>query len=203
MAVRDVFDTGIITHLNGILQQTCKNLEFFYIFHARYGGSRKIGIRYKGASEYEALSHMDLTGPEEGTIKIGMSKTATAYLGNNFNKCLRFLAAIIAATERCYLSSDAVSPASLHLMYAYFNSEIKIGDAFVPKAHFSPADIKAMLPHDTSGRYARFVTIRAVPDDIGKLLHSLATEINKIRCEGFGGSRKSRKSRNSRKSRRI
>ena len=193
----DPFDLRIIEILNVKLHETCPELSFYYKCDSYL--DRMIYI-YNNTTGVQ-LSYMDLTKVQRndnkegtGTITIRISRTRPGYGQNNLNKCLRFLAAIIASIEHCYLLSQAISFASLHLMYTYFDTEIQNKDGDFVKMVLTPDQLLTMLPKGD-----HYVNIRVIPGVTELLLKHLLLIIPTIACppnaEKFGGSRKRKQKR--------
>lgn len=181
------FDPIVLEELNDVLKIKCSHLTFFY---REKDGWRDIGINYHGVE----ASKIELREPENGKLRIETSLTSY-YVGDkimvrrHFNKCLRYLAAMIAAKEGYLLESLANSPISLYSMTKMFNCKIRLfgTDDFkvVTKGSLTMDVCKEMIEDDEIS-----YEIIADLESYETYKRLLIETFSKIDCSTLGGKRK-------------
>jgi hypothetical protein len=179
----DRFDERVIDRLNEELHKKCPRLSFVYSYE---NGKRFIGIKNR-----YLISSIDLDEPTREDIMILESRTreskTTEYQNRGFNTCLRYLAAMIASKEQCYLLSEAINPISMYLMLKLFDCEIRQTGQ---KYHSQPALTQAQCIEVF--KTTRIVYIRANTEPYDSFYERLLEKIGEIQCTDLGG-RKTRR----------
>jgi hypothetical protein len=179
----------LIDELNRALTRRCP-LTFFR-------NDMKIGIKYKGKD----VSYIYLNPPIGNSMILELSKTLKTTIDDkefdftkrHLNTCLRYLAAMIASKENCYLVSEAINPVSLYTMLKLFDCEIQVYGVFQPQSALTMKEATALFKDLISK--TPYVTIRADTRNYDDLARSLFQSIEMIRCADLGGTRKRIKNR--------
>ena len=113
--------------------------------------------------------------------------STTEYQNRGFNTCLRYLAAMIASKEQCYLLSEAINPISMYLMLKLFDCEIRqFGQLYKPQPALTQAECIEVF------KKTRMVFIRANTQPYDSFYERLLKKIGEIKCTDLGG-RKTRR----------
>ena len=181
MAALDPFDSTMIEDLNRELKRHCKPLTLYYKYK---DGSRDIGLSYGG----EPVSYI-LLRKEDDKMIITISRTFiekgnVQFKQRHLNTCLRYLAAMIASSERLPLVSEATSPISLFTMLKLFDCKILTPHGLVPQGKLTMAQCSAMIAENN------YVEVYADTSNYTELVDAAFEAITTIRCQGLGGTNK-------------
>lgn len=180
--------TDLIEQLNRELHTHAACLSFNY-YDDR--GFVKISIHYRNAE----ASYINLNPPDQGEMVLEFSRTLARFKERKLNKCLRYLAAMIASIQKCSLVSNAINPISLHTMTSIFGEDCEIKDPETGEEYkyVGPLTIercKTYFPHDSPDKV---IISRVVNIDYEKYERKLFEAIPTIKCTDLGGTRKRRK----------
>jgi len=173
---------SLFERLNHELHKTCEKLSFTYT--RRRDNSVKISILYNAID----ASYIQLDPPKEGEIVLEFSRTSTPFQKKNLNKCLRYLAAMIASMQKCYLVSNAINWVSLYTMSSIFEEDCEIK---TPIGEFEPRRLSIQECKDlVRDAPDHSVTSRVNTSDYDKFERKLFEAIPTLRCKDLGGTRK-------------
>lgn len=183
----------LIERLNVELHRNCPRLSFTYT--RRWDKSIKISIVHITDRTVDA-SYIHLDPPKEDELVLEFSRTSGRFEQRKLNKCLRYLAAMIASLRQCYLVSHAINWISLYTMSSIFEDcEIKRPTGkFEHVGALNKDQCKDLIAESPD----KSVTSRVDTRDYDKFERKLFEAIPTINYTDLGGTRKRRKRRSNR-----
>ena len=183
----------LIERLNVELHRNCPRLSFTYT--RRWDKSIKISIVHKTDHAVDA-SYIHIDPPKDGELVLEISRTSGRFEQRKLNKCLRYLAAMIASLRECHLVSHAINWISLYTMSSIFEDcEIKSpSGVFEHVGALTQDQCNDLIKKSPD----KSVTSRVDTSDYEKFERKLFETIPTINCTDLGGTRKRRKRRSNR-----